>query len=116
MLLLPDKRTLRDYSNCFKVDSEFDSEFLDLAKKDFINRSNPKDYDVWAGIIHDEVSLRKDLVFDDSGKLIGFVNLGSVQNSMDDLEQCLSAKQTSQTTPEEATHMFVFMAVSLFSD
>ena len=68
------------------------------------------------GIIHDEVSLRKDLVFDDSGKLIGFVNLGSVQNSMDDLEQCLSAKQTSPTTPEEATHMFVFMAVSLFSD
>ena len=85
-------------------------------KKDFINRSTPKDYDVWVGIIHDEVSLRKDLVFDDSGKLIGFVNLGSVQNSMDDLEQCLSAKQNSPTTPDEATHMFVFMAVSLFSD
>ena len=60
MLLLPDKRTLRDYSNYFKVDSGFDFEF--------INRSNPKDYDVWVGIIHDEVSLRKDLVFDDSGK------------------------------------------------
>ena len=79
VLLLPDKRTLRDYSNCFKVDSGFDSDFLDLVKKDFINRSNPKDYDAWMGIIHDEVSLRKDLVFDDSGKLIGFVNLGSVQ-------------------------------------
>ena len=59
-----------------------------MAKKDFINTSNPKDYDVWVGIVHDEVSLRKDLVFVDSGKLIGFVNLGSVQNSMDDLEQC----------------------------
>ena len=46
----------------------------------------------------------------------GFVNLGSVQNSMDDLEKCLSAKQNSSTTPDEATHMFVFMAVSLFSD
>ena len=33
---------------------------------------------MWVGVIHDEVSLRKDLVFDDSGKLIGFVNLGSV--------------------------------------
>ena len=116
VLLLPDKRTLRDYSNCFKVDSGFDSGFLDLVKKDFISRSNPEDYDVWVGIIHDEVSLRKDLVFDDSGKLIGFVNLGSVQNSMDDLEQCLSAKQNSPTIPDEATHMFVFMAVSLFSD
>ena len=118
VLLLLDKRTPRDYrySNWFKVDSGFDSDFLDLVKKDFINRSNPKDYDVWVGIIHDEVSLRKDLLFDDSGKLIGFVHLGSVQNSMDDLEQCLCGKQNSPTTPGEATQMFVFMAVSLFSD
>ena len=116
VLLLLDKRTLKDHSNCFKVDSGFDSDSLDLVRKDFINRSNPKDYDVWVGIIHDEISLRKNLVFDDSGKLIGFVNLGSVQNSMDDLEQCLCAKQNSPTTPDEATHMFVFMAVSLFSD
>ena len=41
VLLLPDKRTLRDYSNYFKVDSGFDFEF--------INRSNPKDCDVWVG-------------------------------------------------------------------
>ena len=33
-------------------------------------------------IIQDEVSLGKDLVFDDSGKLIGFVDLGLVQNSV----------------------------------
>ena len=46
----------------------------------------------------------------------GFVNLGSVQNSMDDLEKCLSATQNSSTTPDEATHIFVFMAVNLFSD
>ena len=70
VLLLPDKRTLRDYSNCFKVDFGFESDFLHLVKKDFINRPNPIDYDAWVGIIHDEVSLRKDLVFDDSGKLI----------------------------------------------
>ena len=44
--------------------------------------------------------LRKDLVFDDSRKFIGFVNLGSVQISMDDLVQCLSAKQNSSTTPD----------------
>ena len=116
VLLLQDKRTLRDYSNCFKVDSGLDSGFLDLVKKDFNNRSDPEDSDVWVGIIHDEVSLRKDLVFDDSGKLIGFVDLGSVQNSIDDLEQCLSAGQNSPITPEEVTRMFVFMVVSLFSD
>ena len=106
--MLPDKRSLRDYSNCFKVDSGFDSGFLDLVKKDFNERSDPRDYDMWVGIIHDEVSLRKDLVFDDTGKLIGFVNLGSVQNCIDDLEQCLSFTDISSITPEEATHMFVF--------
>ena len=71
---------------------------------------------MWVGVIHDEVSLRKDLVFDDSGKLIAFVNLSSVQNSIDDLEQCLSSSSNSSIIPERATHMFVFMAVSLFSD
>jgi len=66
------------------------------------------------GIIHDEVSLRKDLVFDDSGKLIGFVNLGSVQNSMDDLEQRLSAKQNSPTTPDETTHVCFYGCKPIF--
>ena len=53
VLILPDKKTLRDYSNCFKVDSGFDSGFLDLVKEDFSKRSDPRDYDVWVGIIHD---------------------------------------------------------------
>lgn len=44
------------------MDSGFDSGFLDLAKKDFNERSDPREYDVWVGIIHDEVSLRKDPV------------------------------------------------------
>ena len=56
-------------------------------------------------------------MFDDTGKLlIGFINLGSVQNCIDDLEQCLSSTDISSIKPEEATHMFVFMVVSLFSD
>ena len=112
-LLSPDSRKL--LTTALKIDSGLDPDFLDLVKKDFSTRSDPKDYDVWVGIIHDEVSLRKDLVFDDSGKLIGFVNLGSVQNNIDDLEQSLSSQEMSSITPEEATHMFVFMVVSLFS-
>lgn len=116
ILILPDKRTLRDYSNCFKCKVGFDSDFFDVLKKDFVSRSGPKHYDNWVGIIHDEVSLRKELVFDDSGKLIGFVDLGSTQNCIDDLERSLSSKDDSSHSPEEATHMFVFMVSSLFSD
>ena len=68
------------------MDSGLNPAFLDLVKKDFNLRSDPKEY-VWVGIIPLEVSLRKALIFDDSGKLIGFVNLGSAQNSIDHLEQ-----------------------------
>ena len=96
------------------MDSGLNPAFLDLVKKDFNSRSDPKEYDLWAGIIYDEVSLRKELVFDDSGKLIGFVNLGSIQNSIDDLEQSLSSEEQSTKTPEEATYMFVFMVESFF--
>ena len=59
--------------------------------------------------------LGKILFFDDTGKLIGFVDLGSTQNNIDELERSLSSEGSS-TIPEEVTHMFVFMAVSLFSN
>ena len=85
-LILPDGRTLRDYGNCFKAGVGFDSTFLDLVKKDFLSRRNAKDSDAWVGVIHDEVSLRQNLVFDNSGKLVGFVDLGSTQNCIDMLE------------------------------
>ena len=116
ILVLPDSRTLRDYSKCFKSHIGFESAYLDQVKRDFLQRSNPKDIDFWVGIVHDEVSIRKDLVFDDSGKLIGFVDLGNTQNSIDELEKSLSSKVSPSLAPEEATHMFVFMALSLFSN
>ena len=116
LLILPDSRTLRDYSNCFKAGVGFDSTFLDLVKKYFLSRRNPKDSDAWVGVIHDEVSLRQNLVFDDSGKLVGFVDLGSTQNCIDMLEDSLSSGSSSTHSPDEATHMFVFMVTSLFSD
>ena len=109
LLILPDKRTLRDYSNCFKGGIGFDSAFLDLVKKDFLDRSNPlKESDAWVGIIHDEVSLRQDLVFDDSGKLVGFVDLGSTQNSIDFLENSLSSDNSSNS-PDEATFLWLLV-------
>ena len=116
VLTLPSNRTLRDYSNCFKADVGFDSNFLDVVKKDFLTRNNPKESDAWVGIIHDEVSLRQDLVFDDAGRLVGFVDLGSTQNCIDRLEYSLSSEDGSSFLPDEATHMLVFIVVSLFSD
>ena len=109
ILTLLDSRTLRDYCSCLG----FDPSFPDLVKRDFLERSYPKDSDSWLGLIHDEVSIRKDLVFDDRGKLIGFVDPGTTQNKIDELEGSLTS-EGSCTIPEEATHMFVFMAVKSF--
>jgi hypothetical protein len=116
VLELPDKRTLRDYSSCFKAGIGIDPNYLDLVKNDFLSRNNGKDCDGWVGILHDEVSLRQELVFDDTGKLVGFVDLGSTQNSIDRLEYSLSNDGGSSFSPGEATHMCAFMIISLFSD
>ena len=50
------------------------------------------------------------------GKLVGFVDLGSTQNSIDRLEYSLSNEGDKSFSPDEATHMCVFMIISLFSD
>ena len=115
VLELPDKRTLRDYSGCFKAGFGIDSNYLDLVKKDFLARSNAKNCDGWVGIVHDEVSLRQELVFDDTGKVVDFVDLGSTQNSIDSLEYSLSNEGDKSFSPDEATHMCVFMIISPFS-
>ena len=115
ILTSQDSRTLRDYTNnCYKSGLRFDPSFIDLVRKDFLERWDPKDSDSWLSLIH-EVSLRKDLVFDDTGKLIGFVDLGATQNQIDEFEGSLSS-EGSLTIPEVAIHMFVSMAVSLFSN
>ncbi|KAL9977581.1 hypothetical protein ACROYT_G015000 [Oculina patagonica] len=88
ILILPDSRTLRDYSNCYKSGVRLNPSFLDLVKKDFVQRSDPKECDCWLGLIRDEVSIRKELVFDDTGKLIGFIDLGDTQNSLINLRGC----------------------------
>ena len=106
ILTLPHSRTLHDYSHCFKANIGFDTNFLDIVKKDFLGRCNPKECDSWIGIIHDEVSLRQDLVFDDSGRLVGFVNLGSTQNAIDSLEDSLSVGGCS--TSRGNTHDSVY--------
>ena len=101
ILVLPNERTLRDYTACFKSSLGLNSSYLDNVKKDFNLRSDPNEYDKWVGIIHDEVSLRQELVFDDAGKLIGFVDLGSVQNAIDELEVTLSSKENSIVPPRK---------------
>ncbi|CAB3991594.1 Hypothetical predicted protein [Paramuricea clavata] len=45
ILTLPHSRTLRDYSHCFKAKIGFASNFLDIVKKDVLERCNPKECD-----------------------------------------------------------------------
>lgn len=63
-------------------------------------------------LLIDEMHIRQDLVFDKhSGKLIGYANLGDINNHLVDFEQSFS----SQTTPKFAKTMLVFMVRGLFN-
>lgn len=63
-------------------------------------------------LVLDEMKISEDLVFDKSGcKLLGFVNLGSVNEQLQALEQ--NADSTSTKTGL-ATHMLTLMIRGIF--
>lgn len=65
-------------------------------------------------LLLDEMHIRQDLVFDKhSGEMIGFCNLGEVNNQLLDFEQSLSGSEPS--SPALAKTMMVFMVRGLFS-
>lgn len=52
----------------------------------------------------DKISIRKDLIFDNTATLTRFVDQGSTKYNIDELEKSLSFELTS-AVPEEATHV-----------
>lgn len=110
---LPSQRTLRDYTHyvnaCTGFSSEVDKMLRNAAKLDAC-----PDRERNVLLLLDEMHIRQDLVFDKhSGALIGFCNLGDINDHLQQFEQSLSDSDT--TTPELAKTMMVFMVHGLFS-
>ena len=62
-------------------------------------------------LLFDEVKIKSGLVYKD-GQLIGFCNLGSVNDELLRLERAMSDQHDP---PEEATHILTIMVRSIFS-
>jgi len=108
---LPSQSTLRDYTHFipsgigFSV--EVDQNLVDVA---FLSNELNK----YVFLIMDEVHIRHDLVYDKhEGCLIGFINLGEINNQLIEFERALDADQEN-TQPTLASSMLVLMVQGLF--
>ncbi len=81
-LVLPSQRTLRDYSNAVKAEAGFSSD-VDWQLLQAAKLSMSKSYHALVILLLDEMHIREELVYDKhSGKLVGFVDLGDMNNHL----------------------------------
>ena len=62
-------------------------------------------------LILDKMKIQEDLVYDKTGNLLGFVNLGHVNEQLLDLEKCLERDQPLECF---ATHILTLMVRGIF--
>lgn len=111
VLVLPSDRTLRDYTHWMQASLGFPSD-TDKQLKDEAKIDSIPEYQKYICLAFDEVHIKEDLVYDkNSSQIIGFVNLGNVNNQLLEFEH----SQTGESQPRVATHMLVFMVRGLFS-
>ena len=106
---LPSQRTLRDYTHysttTIGFSHEVDQHLVDVAELSV-------DLHKYVVLIIDEIHIKEELVYDKhQGSLIGFVNLGEINNQLLEFEAAIS--QESQRAPLAST-MLVMMARGLF--
>jgi hypothetical protein len=100
VLKLPNERTLRDYSNFIQPQTGFNPAVLEDIRKEAENFS---DNQRWVVLMHDEMSIKSNLVYDRaSGELVGFVD-----------SQNWTSKRKDEN--EIGTHVLVFMIVGVAS-
>lgn len=106
---LPSQRTLRDYTHYIKATIGFSPE-VDQHLVDVADLS--QDLNKYVILIMDEVHIKEELVYDKhEGCLIGFVNLGDINNQLMEFELALS--QDKDSTPL-ASSMLVLMVRGIF--
>ena len=105
---LPSERTLRDYTHWTKISSGFQpSSFERLLFE--ANYKELEDWQKFIILLHDEVKIQSDLVYSKhTGELIGFVNVGDINNALVDFEKQCKEEIVNATT-DIASYVLVFM-------
>ena len=113
-LKLPSERTctLRDYTHFIKSKAGFSSE-LDQLLADESQVSTLPEWKRHVVLVLDEMKVKESLVFDkQETEVVGFVDMGDVNNELADLErECSTADQH----PTIATHILVLMVRGVFT-
>ena len=110
---LPSWCTLRDYTHHTSSTAGFSVD-IDIQLIEDAGLSNLIEHEKYVCLIGDEMHIKKDLVFDKfSGELIGFINLGEINQHLLELENHLLSY--SDYTPSLATTVFMFMVRGLFN-
>ena len=115
VIALPSQRTLRDYTHFVQsrlgFSEEVDRQLMEAAKV----TESLEDYKKCVVIIMDEMHIKEDLVFDKyTGRLIGFTNVGKVNDLLLQFERSLESDQDS--TVPIAKSMLVLFVRGLFNN
>lgn len=90
---LPSQRTLRDYTYYISTQIGFSAE-VDQQLVDAADLSVERN--TYVALVMDEVHVREDLVYDKyTGKLVGFVNLGDMNNHLLAFESALAGNSST---------------------
>ena len=110
MIRLPSERTLRDYTHFFKQTAGFNSgsnhQLVSEARL-----AECSDVQKHVTLVFHEMKIRDDLVYHKHDQeIVGFVDLGSVDNELQLLENSAGRKQpVARLCPAVATHILVLM-------
>ena len=109
ILTLPSERTLRDYTHWMEAGPGFIDK-VDQHLMSQTNISSLPEFQKYVCLVFDEVKIKEDLVYDkNTAEIIGFTNLGDINNQLLELER----SETGSQCPL-ATNMLVFMVRGLF--
>ena len=112
-LLLPSQRTLRDYTHYVNATVGF-SDDVDQQLMEAAEMSSLDEYQKCVVVILDEMYIKEGLVYDKhSGALLGFTDLGSVNNLLTEFERSL-ASDSDVSSMKLTKTMLVFMVRGLF--
>ena len=115
VISLPSQRTLRDYSNCVKAKEGFSHEVDNLLMKSADITSCPEWHKLVI-LLLDEMYIKEDLVYNKhTGKMIGFVDLGEINNHLLEFEKSLEDGNAANSQGGLATSMLVIMVKGLFT-
>ena len=113
-LKLPSERTLRDYTHFIKTRSGFQDEVDSMLIRE-ARLSDLPEWKRYVVLLLDEMKIKESLVYDkNESKIIGFVNLGEVNDQLSKFEREAS-NDTEQSNGEIATHILTIMVRGIFS-